>query len=68
MVTTLPMVGHAVSGASRRRLYRHSKRVLTRLLGRRHDRRGSEGPTVGGNHRPRRDTCWTFANAMDQLR
>ncbi len=35
MITTLPVVGNAVSGASRRRLYRHSKRVLTRLLGRR---------------------------------
>ncbi len=35
MITTLPVVGSAVSGASRRRLYRHSKRVLTRLLGRR---------------------------------
>ncbi len=35
MVTTLPMVGRAVSGASRRRLYRQSKRVLTRLLSRR---------------------------------
>ena len=35
MITTLPVVENAVSGASRRRLYRHSKRVLTRLLGRR---------------------------------
>ena len=35
MITTLPVVGSALSGASRRRLYRHSKRVLTRLLGRR---------------------------------
>ncbi len=35
MITTLPVAGNAVSGASRRRLYRHSKRVLTRLLGRR---------------------------------
>ncbi len=35
MITTLPVVGGAVSGASRRRLYRQSKRVLTRLLGRR---------------------------------
>ncbi len=35
MITTLPVVGNAVSGASRRRLYRQSKRVLTRLLGRR---------------------------------
>ncbi len=35
MITTLPVVGNTVSGASRRRLYRHSKRVLTRLLGRR---------------------------------
>ncbi len=35
MITTLPVVGNAVSGASRRRLYRQSKRVLTRLLTRR---------------------------------
>ncbi len=35
MITTLPVVGSAVPGASRRRLYRQSKRVLTRLLGRR---------------------------------
>ncbi len=34
MITTLP-VGSTVCGPSRRRLYRHSKRVLTRLLGRR---------------------------------
>ncbi len=35
MITTLPFVGSAVSGASRRTLYRQSKRVLSRLLGRR---------------------------------
>ncbi len=35
MITTLPVVGSAVSGASRRTLYRQSKRVLTRLLTRR---------------------------------
>ena len=35
MITTLPVVGNAVSGASRRRLYRHSKGLLTRLLGHR---------------------------------
>ena len=35
MITTLPVVGNAVSGASRRRLYRRSKRALTRLLTRR---------------------------------
>ncbi len=35
MITTLPVVGSALSGASRRRLYRRSKRVLTRLLTRR---------------------------------
>ncbi len=35
MITTLPVVGNAVSGASRRRLYRQSKGLLTRLLGRR---------------------------------
>ncbi len=34
MITTLPVVGNAVSGALRRTLYRRSKRVLTRLLGR----------------------------------
>ena len=32
MITSLP-VGSTVCGPSRRRLYRHSKRVLTRLLG-----------------------------------
>ena len=32
MITTLPVVGNAVSGASRRTLYRRSKGVLTRLL------------------------------------
>ncbi len=32
---TRTLVGNAVSGTSRRRLYRRSKRVLTRLLGRR---------------------------------
>ncbi len=35
MITTLPVVGSAVSGASRRTVYRRSKRVLTRLLTRR---------------------------------
>ncbi len=34
MITTLP-VGNTASGPSRRRLYRQSKRVLTRLLTRR---------------------------------
>ncbi len=34
-MSTGPVVGSAVSGASRRTLYRHSKRVLTRLLTRR---------------------------------
>ena len=35
MITTLPVVGSAVSGASRRRLYRRSKRLLSRMLTRR---------------------------------
>ena len=35
MITTLPVVGSASLGASRRTLYRQSKRALTRLLTRR---------------------------------
>ena len=33
MITTLPVVGNAVSGASRRRLYRHSKHGYDKAAG-----------------------------------
>ena len=46
MITTLPVVGNAVSGASRRTLYRQSKRVRTRLRTRRWSGRWALEPAV----------------------